>query len=180
MKSTKSTFIRRKETMTRLLASSALAAGLLIGGASAVQASELLYKPINPSFGGNPFNSAHLLGTADRQNSFREEGGGGGAGGAGGLAGDSAGAQLVRSVERILVNKVSAEIEQDLNDPEFTSNIYEAGGDIIEIVKMGDGFTSITVTNKDSGEAVTTTVSSDYFYQGADSTTTNGGTVPGL
>ena len=33
-------------------------------------AQELVYTPVNPSFGGNPFNSAHLLGIADAQNDF--------------------------------------------------------------------------------------------------------------
>jgi curli production assembly/transport component CsgF len=37
-------------------------------GASPVMASDLTYMPINPSFGGNSFNSAHLLGLANAQN----------------------------------------------------------------------------------------------------------------
>lgn len=32
----------------------------------------MVYKPINPSFGGNPFNSAHLLGIANAQNDFTD------------------------------------------------------------------------------------------------------------
>ncbi|MBS0234666.1 MAG: curli assembly protein CsgF [Proteobacteria bacterium] len=34
-------------------------------------ASELVYTPINPSFGGNAFNSSHLLATAQAQNQFK-------------------------------------------------------------------------------------------------------------
>lgn len=44
-----------------------LAAGSLAGAGSAA-ASDLTYTPINPSFGGNAFNSAHLLGLANAQN----------------------------------------------------------------------------------------------------------------
>ncbi|MEL7130500.1 MAG: curli assembly protein CsgF [Pseudomonadota bacterium] len=33
-------------------------------------AQDLVYEPVNPSFGGNPFNSAHLLGIANAQNDF--------------------------------------------------------------------------------------------------------------
>ena len=33
-------------------------------------ASELLYRPINPSFGGNPNNSTHLFSLANTQNQF--------------------------------------------------------------------------------------------------------------
>ncbi|MBB40350.1 MAG: hypothetical protein CMF01_09740 [Hyphomonas sp.] len=35
---------------------------MLVGGvvsAPAVSAQELVYTPVNPSFGGNPFNSSH-------------------------------------------------------------------------------------------------------------------------
>jgi curli production assembly/transport component CsgF len=39
-------------------------------------AGDLVYQPRNPSFGGNPFNSDHLLGLAERQNQFRDNGGG--------------------------------------------------------------------------------------------------------
>ncbi len=46
--------------------------GLLIGlaGAAAVQATELVYTPVNPSFGGNPLNGTWLLNNAQSQNDF--------------------------------------------------------------------------------------------------------------
>ncbi|MEM6899434.1 MAG: curli assembly protein CsgF [Pseudomonadota bacterium] len=40
--------------------------GLSIAGSMA-HAQDLVYEPVNPSFGGNPFNSAHLLGIATAQ-----------------------------------------------------------------------------------------------------------------
>lgn len=30
----------------------------------------MVYTPVNPSFGGNPFNSSHLLGVANAQNEY--------------------------------------------------------------------------------------------------------------
>ena len=33
-------------------------------------AQDIVYQPVNPSFGGNPFNSNHLLGVANAQNDF--------------------------------------------------------------------------------------------------------------
>jgi curli production assembly/transport component CsgF len=47
-------------------------AGLLLGlGTHAlVQATELVYTPINPSFGGNPLNGTWLLNNAQAQNDF--------------------------------------------------------------------------------------------------------------
>ncbi len=35
-------------------------------------AADMIYKPINPSFGGDPFNSNHLQGLATAQKSFKE------------------------------------------------------------------------------------------------------------
>lgn len=52
--------------MQHLLRTAAMAATLLFTGAS-VSAQDLVYRPVNPSFGGNPLNSAHLLGTAGAQ-----------------------------------------------------------------------------------------------------------------
>lgn len=50
-----------------------VAQGLLLSlwlGATTAHAGDLVYKPINPSFGGNPFNSAHLIGIANAQNGY--------------------------------------------------------------------------------------------------------------
>lgn len=33
---------------------------------------EITYRPVNPSFGGNPLNSSHLQGLANAQKSFKE------------------------------------------------------------------------------------------------------------
>lgn len=41
-------------------------------GASA--SADIVYKPINPSFGGDPFNSSHLQGLAASQNEYKDSG----------------------------------------------------------------------------------------------------------
>lgn len=48
----------------------ASAFGMLMAGAATAQ--DLTYKPISPTFGGNPFNSAHLLGVAGAQNDYKD------------------------------------------------------------------------------------------------------------
>jgi len=45
-------------------------AALAISGTASAQ--DIVYEPVNPSFGGNPFNSAHLLGIANAQNNFKD------------------------------------------------------------------------------------------------------------
>ena len=49
-----------------------LSTALLVALAGAAGAGELKYKPINPSFGGDPFNSSHLLGIANAINKFED------------------------------------------------------------------------------------------------------------
>lgn len=46
-----------------------LASAIALGLAVPATAQDLVYRPINPSFGGNPGNSAHLLGIASAQRS---------------------------------------------------------------------------------------------------------------
>ncbi|CAE6890348.1 MULTISPECIES: curli assembly protein CsgF [Pseudomonas] len=49
-----------------------LAAGVLLGCSTAVSATELVYTPVNPSFGGNPINGSYLLGNAQAQNDYKD------------------------------------------------------------------------------------------------------------
>jgi hypothetical protein len=52
------------------------AAGLIAAMTGQAFAGELVYRPINPNFGGDPLNGNYILGTAQAQ----QEGGGGGSG----------------------------------------------------------------------------------------------------
>lgn len=45
----------------------------VLANANTTGASELIYTPINPSFGGNPANGQWLLAQAEAQNRFEEE-----------------------------------------------------------------------------------------------------------
>ena len=54
---------------------SLLKVGLLAGAAlcgSPLLAQDITYEPISPTFGGNPFNSQHVLGVANANNDFRD------------------------------------------------------------------------------------------------------------
>ena len=59
-------------TMRKAIVSGVLAAALISGGAGSAGASEIVFNFINPSFGGNPFNSAHLLGIANAINKHED------------------------------------------------------------------------------------------------------------
>lgn len=50
-------------------------AGLLVCGlccGAPLAAQDLVHEPISPTFGGNPFNSQHVLGVANANNDFRD------------------------------------------------------------------------------------------------------------
>ena len=58
--------------MWKLRSAAFAAAAVLCAFASPTLAQDLVYEPINPSFGGNPFNSGHLLAIANAQNDYEE------------------------------------------------------------------------------------------------------------
>ena len=45
---------------------------LALGAAAPAVAQDLVHQPISPTFGGNPFNSNHVLGVANAQNDTRD------------------------------------------------------------------------------------------------------------
>ncbi|MBI1403023.1 MAG: hypothetical protein GC147_07405 [Porphyrobacter sp.] len=53
-----------------LLKVSLLAAAVCVAVPAAAQ--DVVYKPISPTFGGNPFNSNHVLGVANANNNTRD------------------------------------------------------------------------------------------------------------
>lgn len=51
----------------KITCSAILAAGVVLAAAGGSVAQDMVYTPINPSFGGSPLNSSHLLGLANAQ-----------------------------------------------------------------------------------------------------------------
>jgi len=113
--------------MTRTAFAAALAALLITGTAAA---SPLVFRPVNPSFGGNPFNSDHLLATALQQKQFE---------------------QSRRSFERDPIADFTADLERrllsqvarDITGAIFGENpqdqgTFEVGGTSIDFERIGD------------------------------------------
>lgn len=85
-------------------------AGLAVS--SPALASEIRYQPINPSFGGNPFNGAYLLGNADAQNDNvrpRQE------------------VDPIENFERTVTNSLLNRISQDITDQILGENAADSG-----------------------------------------------------
>lgn len=123
------------------MAIAALAVGLLMPAMAGAQ--DLTYQPIDPSFGGNPFNSAHLLGVAGAQNNTKDP------------------ASTATSTEadifaRQLQSRLLSALSSQIVDAIFGENPQERGtisfgGQTIDFVRSLDEVT-LNITNLGSGE----------------------------
>lgn len=92
--------------------------GMALVVAGPILASELIYRPVNPNFGGSPFNADILLGTADRQNGFRDD--------EVARPGDDISDRFIRSLQSRLLSGLAREVtdsifgEQPLDEGSFT------------------------------------------------------------
>lgn len=129
----------------------AIAMGIAVAAAapSSACAQDMVYEPINPSFGGNPFNSAHLLGIAGAQNKTRDP------------------ASAVTSSEadifaRQLQSRLLSALSSQIVDAIFGENPQERGtitfgGQTIRFERGLEAVT-LTITNDASGEVTTIVV----------------------
>ncbi|WP_353537722.1 curli assembly protein CsgF [Colwellia sp. KU-HH00111] len=123
--------------------------------ASWVNASELVYTPINPSFGGNPLNGNFLLGKAQAQNKHKAK-----------LNKKSYAEKFQESLERAYINKMVREIT-DLAfgetcdvatdtecDPSIFNedSIFTSGDYLIEIITSNTDSITVQITNSLTGE----------------------------
>ncbi|MEG8044673.1 curli assembly protein CsgF, partial [Sphingomonas sp. LR59] len=83
-------------------------------------ASELVYTPINPSFGGNPFNSAHLLGVATAQSKYKDPTA---------LNSSDPASQFLRTLQSRLLSSLATQI----TDVIFGDNAQQSG-----LIRFGD------------------------------------------
>ena len=110
--------------------------------APTLHASELVYRPVNPSFGGNPLNSGHLLGTANAQNDYKDP-----ASGSGG-SGTSALDRLTSNLQSRLISQLLADIGKDgsqsgsLVTDDFAINVVDEDGTLV--VSITDRVTNQT------------------------------------
>lgn len=106
-------------------------------------AQDMVYEPINPSFGGNPFNSAHLLGIANAQNDFKDP------------KAATTGSQadiFARQLQSRLLSALSTQIVDAIfgDNPQERGTI-KFGGQTIEFVRGLDSVT-LTITDDTTGE----------------------------
>ena len=134
--------------MKRMLVTAALG-GLLVSAPAAL-AGDLVYSPINPSFGGNPLNSSHLLGTANAQRTATVRTKtelDGGTGGTGSTTGSSDADLFVRQLQGRLLSALASQVTEAIfgPDPEARGTI-KFGDTIIEFDQSSGTEIRLTIT----------------------------------
>ena len=127
---------------TVILATGALGAAL----AAPAQAQDIVYQPVDPSFGGNPFNSGHLLGIANAQNDYKDPAA---------LQSNSQADVFARQLQSRLLSALSSQIVDAIfgDNPQERGTI-SFGGQTIDFVRSLTEVT-LTITDDDTGEVTT-------------------------
>lgn len=114
-----------------------------------VCAQDMVYEPINPSFGGNPFNSAHLLGIAGAQNKTKDPTS---------TAVNSQADIFARQLQSRLLSALSSQIVDAIfgENPQ-ESGIITFGGQTIRFERGLEAVT-LTITDDATGEITTIVV----------------------
>jgi curli production assembly/transport component CsgF len=111
----------------------------------AINAQEIVYKPINPSFlGGNSFNASWLLSNADAQNKFKED--------TKGYEEKSETERFTESLNRQLLNQLSRDLfQEEYGDSGLTVGTYTFGSLVIDITPTSGGL-AIKIFDINTGE----------------------------
>lgn len=130
---------------TRLLSRGLLACAA-IWPLAAANAQDMVYQPNDPTFGGNPFNSAHLLGIANAQNTYKDPNSG---------SSSSQADIFARQLQSRLLSALSSQIVDAIfgDDPQQSGTISFGG----QTITFDRGLTEVTlnITDDDTGEVTT-------------------------
>ncbi len=119
-----------------------LVAGAIVC-ASPVVAQDVVYRPISPTFGGNPFNSNHVLGVANANNNTRDPNA---------SSSNSQADIFARQLQSRLLSALSSQIVDAIfGDNPQESGIISFGGQTIEFFRSLDEVTLI-IRNDETGE----------------------------
>lgn len=97
---------------------------------------ELVYTPINPSFGGSALNGSYLLNKANAQNDH---------------TGESSDKDFVTRFKESLERNILNTITRGVANGEITDGTYDTGDFRIEVASIGGGV-MLTITNLLTGE----------------------------
>ena len=111
--------------------------------ATPVAAQDVVYRPISPTFGGNPFNSNHVLGVANANNNTRDPRA---------TSTNSQADIFARQLQSRLLSALSSQIVDAIfGDNPQESGTISFGGQTIEFFRSLDEVTLI-IRNDETGE----------------------------
>lgn len=120
---------------------------LLIAVAVSFKSQQLVYKPINPAFGGDTFNYQWLLSSANAQNQFDEQGGYNNL-----LDGLNSMDSFTDSLNRQILSQLSQKLFDDqFGDGPLTPGNYMFGALYLQVTQSSQGLL-INILNTSSGE----------------------------
>jgi curli production assembly/transport component CsgF len=127
----------------------ACAGGLALALAGIVRparATELVYTPVNPNFGGSPLNGATLLSQAQAQNKAKDPD-------ADQQNKQSALDQFNDSLQRAVLGRLASALTASIIGPngQLVPGTVETGDFMISIVDLGGGTLQVTTTDKVTG-----------------------------
>ena len=129
----------------------ALALSLALTAGSAC-ATELVYVPVNPSFGGHPSNGPGLLAAASATSKHKENPLGGSS-----LTDHSALGQFNQSLERTVLSQLASAATGKLlgADGKLVPGTFTTANFTITVVDLGGGVLRITTTDRATGATTT-------------------------
>ena len=126
----------------------------VLGMTAPAAAQDIVYQPVDPSFGGNPFNSAHLLGIAGAQNDYKDPNA---------QQSNSQADIFARQLQSRLLSALSSQIVDAIfgENPQESGTI-SFGGQTIDFVRS---LTEVTLTITDDGTGEVTTIVIPTFIE---------------
>ena len=112
-----------------------------------IQAAELVYRPVNPAFGGRPLNGAFLLNSAQAQNKHKDPDS---------RRNDDPAQQFARALQSRLLSAVANQVVEAL----FGDNPQDDGEIVFgdQTIRFTRGLDTITVEIADAGSGSTTVI----------------------
>jgi len=131
--------------MKRMFFSIALA--LLCSTATAF-AEQIVYRPINPSFGGSPSNASGLLANANAQNNFKDPAA------VNALKKLSPLAQFQQNLQQFVLNRIAASVTGSIIGPggALIPGTINTTDFTIQVVSLGGTALKIITTDKNTGQ----------------------------
>lgn len=125
----------------------ALAGGLALCGGLA-GASELVYVPVNPNFGGSPLNGSNLLSMASATNKHGQQSGLGGS-----SLNQTPLQQFNQTMERMVLSQLASSATSKLmgQDGKLVPGTFSTENFVITVTDLGGGVLRVTTTEKATG-----------------------------